>query len=92
MDVNTKLTKASEEECIDQQKFQSAIGSLMYLSVNTRPDIAYAVGNLAKFNSCPSRVHWTALKRVLRYLKGTMNYGIQFKKNSGSCVIGFFGC
>ncbi len=61
----------------------------MYLSVNTRPDIAYAVGNLAKFNSCPSRVHWTALKRVLRYLKGTMSYGIQYKKNSGSCVIGF---
>ena len=41
----------------------------MYLSVSTRPDIAYAVGNLARFSSKPTKEHWTALKRALCYLK-----------------------
>jgi hypothetical protein len=53
------------------QQYQSAIGSLMYLSVSTRPDIAYAVGTLARFSSKPTKEHCTALKRVLCYFKGT---------------------
>ena len=47
----------------------------MYLSGSTRPDISYAVGNFAKFCSKPAKDHWTALKRVLRYLKGTVEHG-----------------
>ena len=88
VDVGSKLeTTTDEEECADQQQYQSAIGSLMYLAVSTRPDIAYAVGNLAKFTSKPSTKHWTALKRVLRYLKGTIKHGILYsQKNSGECV------
>ena len=67
-----QLHKASEEdECPEQKRYQSAIGSLMYLSVCTRPDIAYAVNSLARFTSNPTKEHWTALKRLLRYLKGT---------------------
>lgn len=50
--IGSKLSKASDEdECVDQMKYQSAIGSLMYLSVSTRPDIAYAVNTLARFTS-----------------------------------------
>ena len=57
------------------------------MSISTRPDIAYAIGNLAKFSSKPTNVHWMALKRVLRYLKGTVDFGIQYKKGaSGECV------
>ena len=88
VDVNTKLLNATdEEECIDQSLYQSAVGSLMYISVNTRPDITYAVSNLARFSSKPTKAHWTALKRVFRYLKGTMDSGILYsKKDSNDCV------
>ena len=69
--AGSKLEIAKEEEeCINQQKYQSAMKSLMYLSVSTRPDIAYIVGTLARFSSKPTKEHWTALKRILRYLKG----------------------
>ena len=71
------LVKAAEnEEAVDQQSYQSLAGSLMYLATCTRPDIAYAVGTLARFSSKPNQSHWTAIKRVLRYLKGTSNLGI----------------
>jgi hypothetical protein len=54
------------------------VGALLYLSVCTRPDIAHAVGLLARFMSAPKKQHWVAAKRVLRYLKGTPDLGICF--------------
>ena len=47
----------------------------MYLASATRPDIAFAVSKLSRFVSKPGDVHWHAVERVMRYLKGTMNYG-----------------
>ena len=87
-DPSQKLVKAADgEECINQQQYQSIIGSLMYLSVSSRPDITYSVSTLARFSSQPNNQHWTALKRVLRYLKGTVNYGITYtRKNSKECI------
>jgi len=60
----------------------------MYLATCTRPDIAYAVGTLARFSSKPNQTHWVAAKRVLRYLKGTANLGIIFSGGDEprSCV------
>ena len=88
VDANAKLVKTSEdEETIDQVKYQSAVGSLLYLSMWTRPDITYAVGNAAKFCSNPSKEYWTAVKRIMRYLKGTINYGLCYdNSSSGECV------
>ena len=51
--------------------YRELVGSLMYLSCNTRPDISHAVGLLSRFMSMPTDRHWEAAKRVLRYLKGT---------------------
>ena len=64
-------------------KYQAMVGSLLYLSTKTRPDIAYAVGVAASFVR-----HWTALKRILRYLRGTHDYGLSYQreKEDGSCV------
>ena len=61
----------------------------MYLAVNTRLDIAFAVNNLAWFNSKPQKEHWTALKRILRYLKGTTKIGILYKQDGSDKCVGY---
>ena len=72
IDPCAKLVKAEDgEEKVDQGMYHSAVGSLLYLSTGTRPDITFAVSNVATFCSDPTRRHWTAVKRILRYLKGT---------------------
>ena len=50
----------------------------MYLASGTRPDISFAISKLSQFVSKPGDVHWKALQRVLRYLEGTVNYGIHY--------------
>ena len=50
----------------------------MYLVSTIRPDISFAVSKISRFVSNPGDIHWVALERVLRYLKGTMSYGIHF--------------
>jgi hypothetical protein len=54
------------------------IGSLLYLSVCTRPDISQAVGALARFMNCPTTAHIEAAKHVFRYIAGTPNYTVIF--------------
>lgn len=63
---------------VDQQRYQEAIGSLMHLSISTRPDISFAVGKLSRHCQYPTEDHWKAVKRVLRYLAGTLRTGIQY--------------
>jgi hypothetical protein len=63
---------------VDQLRYSQIIGSLMYLASATRPDIAYAVSKLKWFVSNPGSEHWRALEQVMRYLVGTMNYGIHY--------------
>ena len=90
VEVSSKLKPGpSQAEPINQTEYQSAIGSLMYLAVSTRPDIAFAVNNLARFNSKPQKEHWIALKRILRYLKGTINIGILYKQDGSDKCVGY---
>ena len=56
----------------------SAVGSLLYLAISTRPDIAYAVSVLARFNTNPGKAHWAAVKHLFRYLKGSMDYKLSY--------------
>eukprot|EP00253_Pinus_taeda_P022811 PITA_22811 len=63
-----------EEEDMSRVPYASAVGSLMYTMVCTRPDIAHAVGVLSKFMSKPGKEHWTSVKQVFRYLRGSSDY------------------
>ena len=84
-----KLLKNTEQsEMVDATLYQSAVGSLLYLSGWTRPDIAFSVSNVARFCSSPTKEHWTAVKRIFRYLKGTHNYGLLYSRNDGT-IIGY---
>jgi len=65
----------------DPEWYRSAIGSLMYLCTYTRPDLSFAVNALAKFMSTPCEHHAVAVKRVLRYLAGTLALGLTFSGN-----------
>ena len=73
----------------DIKPYQRLIGSLMYLAVATRVDIAQAVNTLARVMSAPTEHHWDLAKRVLRYLKGTSELGITFSGGSKNILIGY---
>ena len=64
------------EECIENWSYASVVGMMMYLASNSRPDIAFAVHQCARFTHCPKRVHEVALKRIGRYLRGTKERGM----------------
>jgi hypothetical protein len=63
--------------------YREAIGSVIYLAVRTRPDIAVAVSILSKHVQEPRPAHWERVKRILRYLKGTMTQGLQYTAAPG---------
>jgi len=89
-DTNVKLQKEDGvSNSVDSGLYKSIIGSLLYASVGTRPDIAQAVSTLAKFCANPTEAHLTAAKRVLRYLKGTRNVALKFEKTGSSSLIGY---
>ena len=90
VDPGNKLVKASQEdELFDQHTYQSAVGSLLYVSVATRPDITFAVSNVAKFSANPTTRHWTAVKRIMRYLRGTTDLGLIFTPQGSNDCVGF---
>jgi len=74
-----KSVEKSSEKGDRSNNYASLIGSLMYAAIATRPDIAYAVNRLASYTANPEMSHWTAAKRILRYLKGTKDLGIIYK-------------
>jgi len=65
-----------EEEDMSHVPYASVVGSLMYAMVYTRLDIAHAVEVLCRFMSKPRKEHWTTVKLVFRYLRGTSDYGL----------------
>lgn len=90
VDASTKLFKAvASDTDIDHKLYQSAVGSLLYLSIATRPDITFAVNNVAKFCAKPNKQHWSAVKRIFRYLKGTPQYGLLYKKGASDSCLGY---
>lgn len=67
--------------------YRDAVGSLMFLAVVTRPDIAFAVSQVSRFLHNPSEIHWTAVKRIMRYLAGTKSFGIRYQGDNDELMI-----
>jgi hypothetical protein len=61
----------------------------MYLANSTRPDIAFDVNLLARFSSAPTKRHWSGVKRILRYLRGTIDLGLYFRNKQNHSIIGY---
>ncbi|XP_035842146.1 secreted RxLR effector protein 161-like [Helianthus annuus] len=80
-----------EERYMSSVPYANVVGSMMYLMVCTRPDLAYAVSVVSRYLSCPGKNHWEAVKWILRYLKGTQDWGLVFGDNASDQerVVGF---
>jgi histone deacetylase 1/2 len=72
----------------DSTNYRSMVGALQYLTL-TRPDISYAVNKVCQYLHAPTTVHWTAAKRILRYVKHTLSMGLTFMKSNSSLVSAF---
>ena len=75
-----KLSKASFEDFFNLAFYRSVVGALQY-AVISRPEISFFVNKVYQFMSAPIDQHWQATKRILRYLKGTINFGLFLQPN-----------
>ena len=79
MNQKDKFSKEDGTTKVDEEKFRSLIGCLLYLTA-TRPDILHATSLLSRFMHYPSEIHMRATKRILRYIKGPCSFGVKFLK------------
>jgi hypothetical protein len=94
LEMNARYEKSREQNA--NHPYQELIGGLMYLASRTRPDISHAVSYLSQFNTSHGDEHWNAAKRVLRYLRGTENYNLEYKRRKnelkGYAYADWVGC
>ncbi|CAJ2652046.1 unnamed protein product [Trifolium pratense] len=86
--THLKLTKDENGIDVDQSLYRSMIGSLLYLTAS-RPDITFAVGVCARYQAKPKMSHLVQVKRILKYIKGTSDYGILYSQTKNSTLIGY---
>jgi hypothetical protein len=82
METSSRLMPADPSYEADpkfRKQYQSAVGSLMYAMLGTRPDLAFAVSVISRFSSNPTNAHWSAVKRVFRYIASTLDMGLVFR-------------
>ncbi|XP_052561956.1 uncharacterized protein LOC120431009 [Culex pipiens pallens] len=89
MECRLKLLKSAEKDRTDAP-YRELIGCLTYASITTRPDLAAAVNFLSQFQSCPTNTHWAHLKRILRYVKGTLDFGLVYRAKEGVPTVEVF--
>lgn len=88
-----KINQINEDEeakkPFDQNLYRQAVGSLLYLSKCTRPDVTYAVNQVAKNMEKPTQEDWMKVKRIFRYLKGTIDYALTYARGESNQAIGY---
>lgn len=87
MESRLQLGKDEQGKAVNSTQFKSLVGGLRYL-VHTRPNIAFSVGMVSRFMERPTTLHMNAVKRILRYIKGTLNYGLIYSKGTGNYLLG----
>ncbi|GAV72833.1 hypothetical protein CFOL_v3_16321, partial [Cephalotus follicularis] len=88
LEQNVKLRPSDGTPLPDHTLYRQLVGSLIYLTV-TRPDIAYAVHLVSQFMSAPRTTHFSAVLRILRYLKGTLFHGLHFSSETSLALHAF---
>jgi hypothetical protein len=89
-ETNSKLEECSDEEIVHATMYKQLVGSLRYLC-NSMPDLCYAVGVVSKFMNEPRKPHLIAAKRILRYVKGTVNYSVLFPEHEAKSAVKLVG-
>jgi hypothetical protein len=88
MNQKEKFCKEDEDAKIDETLYRTLIGCLMYLTA-TRPDIMNATSILSRYMHCVSEIHFQAAKRIVRYIMGTIDYGLKFCQVKNSILHGY---
>nr|KYP73924.1 hypothetical protein KK1_006583 [Cajanus cajan] len=83
-----KLISDETTEASDPGLYRNVVGALQYITI-THPNIAYTINKLYQFMHRPLEEHWKTTKRVLRYLKGTLDYGLHFKASQPLDIMGY---
>ena len=88
MIIGCKLRKDDESKEVDQRLYSSMIGSLLYVTTS-RLDVMQVVGQVARFQDAPKETHVIAVKRIFRYLKGTLDFGLWYPKGNDLTLIAY---
>jgi hypothetical protein len=88
LEPRTQMSENSPAPPVDGTEYRSLVGSLRYL-VNTRPDLAYAVGYVSRFMQKPTEEHRAAVKTIVRYVAGTTHYGCRYAKDNSWRLQGY---
>ena len=88
MSSSAKLSRDAAGVEVDLTLYRSMIVSLLYL-ITSRPDIAFSVGVCTRFQAAPKESQLTAIKRIIRYINGTSDYGIWYSRYLNECVVGY---
>ncbi|KAM2056264.1 hypothetical protein ACFX16_029094 [Malus domestica] len=88
MEPNAKMCAHEGKDLEDATMYRQLVGSLVYLTL-TRPDISYAVGVMGRYMQNPKKPHLEAVRRILRYVKSTIDYGFLYKKGEDCKLVGY---
>ena len=85
-----KLSVTCTTPEVDATLYRQLVGKILYLT-HTRPDLSFAVGIVARFMHQPHEIHWKEAKRILQYIRGTVQFDIFYSAGASPLLIGFIG-
>ena len=89
MSLNVKLIVDLLGKSVDSSPYRSMIGSLLCLTAS-RPDISYSVGMYTRYQANPKESHMIVLKRIIKYGKTTIDFGVCYSKDTNNVLVGYF--